>query len=245
MRDRAVTPPKGSALQKIQPADAAPARSADIVRFPDAFPQQGAARQTSLSYKRSLDVVVGGLALIALSVPMALIAVLVRVTSRGPAIFVQPRAGLNGTPFTCYKFRTMYVDQQDVSGLKHTVENDPRVTPLGRVLRKLSLDELPQLFNVLMGDMSIVGPRAHAVGMLALGVPYNVLVKDYDRRHLVRPGMTGLAQVRGFRGEVCDEAHARGRIAADLEYIGKASLWLDLKLMALTIPAVMSGRAAV
>ncbi|HAH11029.1 MAG TPA: exopolysaccharide biosynthesis protein [Alphaproteobacteria bacterium] len=194
--------------------------------------------------KRALDIVVAIIALIVLAVPLLLVTLLVRLTSAGPAIFRQKRAGLRGKVFTIYKFRSMYVAEQDLSGIKHTVKDDPRVTPLGLILRKYSLDELPQLVNVLKGDMSIVGPRAHAIGMKALGVPYHVLVRDYSLRHLVRPGITGLAQIRGFRGEVDTEAHARGRIANDLDYVRGLSIWSDVKIMVLTIPAVISGRAA-
>jgi polysaccharide biosynthesis protein PslA len=223
---------------------------AEILRFPDTgrasleLRQLISSRGLTLTAKRTLDVLVAGAAVLVLAVPLLLIAALVRVTSAGPAIFRQKRTGLNGSDFTILKFRTMYVELQDHTGIRHTVENDPRVTPVGKVLRKLSLDELPQLLNVLWGDMSIVGPRAHAVGMLALGVPYNVLVNEYDLRHLVRPGITGQAQINGYRGEVNDETHARGRIAEDLDYVRNMSIWRDLKIMALTLPAVMSGRAA-
>jgi lipopolysaccharide/colanic/teichoic acid biosynthesis glycosyltransferase len=222
---------------------------ADVLPFPEltqAAVLRDVVRQKSRTQnvKRATDFFVASVALVMLSPLLLLIAALVRLTSRGPALFQQPRTGLNGTTFTVLKFRSMYVELQDVSGLKHTVEADPRVTPLGRILRKFSLDELPQLLNVLRGEMSIVGPRAHAVNMLALGVPYDVLVKSYELRHLVKPGITGLAQVRGYRGEVTDENHARNRIQADLEYVRTANFWLDLQVMLKTIPAVISGRAA-
>lgn len=227
-----------------------PAQSASILRFPEAQSYAAELRNaldrsaSTVAMKRVMDIVVASLALIVLTPLLLTVAGLIRLTSIGPAVFRQRRTGLNGKEFTIFKFRTMYSELEDVSGVKHTVENDPRVTPLGRILRKYSIDELPQLVNVIWGDMSIVGPRAHAVGMKALGVPYDEFVRDYDLRHLVKPGLTGQAQVRGYRGEVRDEAHARGRIAEDLDYVRNMSLWLDVKIMVLTLPAVISGRAA-
>lgn len=194
--------------------------------------------------KRVMDISISAAALAVLGLPLLFVAALVRLTSPGPAIFRQRRTGLNGRTFTIFKFRTMYRELQDVSGVKHTVENDPRVTGLGQILRKYSVDELPQLLNVLWGDMSIVGPRAHPVAMVALGKPYDVLVPEYDLRNVVKPGLTGQAQVRGYRGEVCDEAHARGRIAEDLDYIRNLSIVRDLGIILATIPAVISTRAA-
>jgi polysaccharide biosynthesis protein PslA len=226
------------------------ASSAAILRLPDAAlsapnlkAKLARARWTPY-WKRGLDIAVASLALALLAPALLLVAGLVRLTSAGPAVFRQRRTGLNGKDFVILKFRTMYSELQDVSGVKHTIKNDPRVTPIGRLLRKYSIDELPQLLNVLWGDMSIVGPRAHPVAMLALGVPYNQFVRDYDLRHLVKPGLTGQAQVKGYRGEVTDEAHARGRVAEDLDYIRNMSVWRDIKIMVLTVPALISGRAA-
>lgn len=225
--------------------------SAAIFQFPEQFALATdlkaavESRKSTVARKRILDVIVAAAAMILLSPILLLIAAAIRLTSAGPALFRQRRTGHNGTEFTIFKFRTMYTELQDVSGVKHTVQDDPRVTPIGRWMRKYSIDELPQLLNVLMGDMSIVGPRAHAVGMLALGVPYDQFVRDYDLRHLVRPGLTGQAQIKGFRGEITDEAHAVGRVAEDLDYVRNMSIWLDLKIMVLTLPAVISGRAAV
>lgn len=223
--------------------------SAEILKFPETLVAseirtylEGAA--TTIRAKRAMDIVVAALALAVLSPFLLMFAALIRLHSAGPAIFRQQRTGLNGREFTIYKFRTMYSELADPTGVKHTVQDDPRVTPIGRFLRKYSIDELPQLVNVLKGDMSIVGPRAHAVGMLALGVPYNQFVRDYDLRHLVKPGLTGQAQIKGFRGEVCDEAHARGRVAEDLDYLRRLSIWRDLWIMAMTLPAVISGRSA-
>ena len=242
--------------QRSMPAAPSPRRGADpshsasILRFPDSQFASGELRAAlarmgrTVALKRAMDIVVASAALVLLSPALLIVAGLIRLTSAGPAIFRQRRTGQDGKEFVIFKFRTMYSELQDVSGVKHTVQDDPRVTAIGRFLRKYSIDELPQLANVLWGDMSIVGPRAHAVGMLALGVPYDQFVRDYDLRHLVKPGLTGQAQVKGYRGEVCDEAHARGRIAEDLDYVRNLSLWRDVKIMALTLPAVISGKSA-
>jgi polysaccharide biosynthesis protein PslA len=194
-----------------------------------------------LACKRALDITLAAFALIALSPVLLLIALAIAVTSKGPVLFVQTRFGRDNIPFRLYKFRSMYVDRQDLSGIAHTVEQDPRVTRIGRFIRRWYLDELPQLVNVLKGDMAIVGPRAQVMGMRAVGVCYEDLVPNYRARHAVRPGITGLAQVRGYRGEIKDAEHAIARIDADLEYIHTASLWLDLKILALTAPSVVFG----
>lgn len=197
-----------------------------------------------LGLKRLGDFVGALVLLVVLSPLLLAVALAVKLTSRGPVFFAQKRWGKDNRPFTVYKFRSMYADRCDVTGVQHTVANDDRVTPLGRFLRKTSIDELPQLLNVLVGDMSLVGPRAHVLGMKAVGRRYEDLVPEYFARHAVRPGLTGLAQVRGLRGEVADVGHARGRIESDLEYIARYSLWLDIKIAALTIPAVLTGKAA-
>jgi lipopolysaccharide/colanic/teichoic acid biosynthesis glycosyltransferase len=191
--------------------------------------------------KRVLDVVIASATLIALAPALLLIGLAIKLTSKGPMLFKQTRYGRDNIPFTLYKFRSMYVDRQDLSGIAHTVEHDPRVTKVGRFIRAWYLDELPQVINVLKGDMSIVGPRAQVMGMRAVGVCYEELVPNYRARHAVRPGITGLAQVRGFRGEIKNAEHAIARVDADLEYIQSASLWLDLKILVLTVPSVIFG----
>jgi exopolysaccharide biosynthesis polyprenyl glycosylphosphotransferase len=205
---------------------------------------QRRSKTATFAFKRCMDVVASALLLVLLSPVLLAVAAAVKLTSPGPVFFGQRRWGRGNAPFRLYKFRSMYVELEDKSGIAHTVQNDPRVTPVGRFIRKYSLDELPQLINVLKGDMSLVGPRAHVLGMHAVGVRYEDLVPEYFARHIVRPGMTGLAQVRGFRGEVADEDHARGRVACDLEYIRTFSIWQDIKIMVLTIPAVLFGYAA-
>ncbi len=198
-------------------------------------------RRIHFAIKRAMDVALSLVALLALSPLLIGVALMVRVTSRGPAFFSQLRWGKDGRTIRVYKFRSMYVDRCDITGVSQTTENDPRVTPLGRILRRTSIDELPQLFNVLRGDMSLVGPRCHAIGMKAAGMLYEELVPHYHLRHTVRPGITGLAQVRGFRGPTDVASVSRARIAYDLQYIRAFSIWLDVKIIALTVWTELRG----
>jgi lipopolysaccharide/colanic/teichoic acid biosynthesis glycosyltransferase len=163
------------------------------------------------------------------------IAIAIKLSSPGPVFFRQKRYGYRNRRFWIFKFRTMYVDRGDQQGVKQTIADDARVTPLGRILRKTSLDELPQLINVLKGDMSLVGPRPHVPGMLANGVLYEALIPYYFERHNMRPGLTGLAQVRGLRGSTTDPAAALARLDCDLEYIENWSLHRDVAIITHTI----------
>jgi Undecaprenyl-phosphate glucose phosphotransferase len=171
---------------------------------------------------------------------LVVISLLIKLGSPGPVFFIQERFGFNNNVIRVVKFRTMYVDQGDQSGAQRTLKNDPRVTPIGRVLRSLSLDELPQLFNVLRGEMSLVGPRPHAIAMKAGDCLYHLAVAQYPYRHRVKPGLTGWAQVNGFRGEVNTLEKAHGRIECDLYYIAQWSLWLDLKILLMTVGILIS-----
>jgi Undecaprenyl-phosphate glucose phosphotransferase len=175
---------------------------------------------------------------------MVVVALLIKLESRGPVFFVQERFGFNNNVIRVIKFRTMYDDRGDRSGAQRTVPNDPRVTRIGSLLRSLSLDELPQLFNVLRSEMSLVGPRAHAVRMRAGDRLYFDAVENYAHRHRVKPGITGWAQVNGCRGEIDTLEKARARVAHDLFYIERWSLWLDLKILALTPPILLSRHNA-
>jgi lipopolysaccharide/colanic/teichoic acid biosynthesis glycosyltransferase len=176
-----------------------------------------------------------GLALLLLALLMVAIAIAIKITSRGPVLFSQWRYGYRNHRFRIYKFRTMYMHLSDVTGTRQTIERDTRVTPVGRFLRSTSLDELPQLINVLIGDMSLVGPRPHVPGMLAAARPYEDLIPYYFQRHLVRPGITGLAQVNGCRGSTIQANAAIDRIDYDLAYIENWSLWLDIRILLLTV----------
>ncbi len=186
------------------------------------------------SIKRTVDILVSVVSLIMLSPLLLLIALAVRHTSPGPALFCQQRLGRDGVPFTLYKFRSMFVNAPDIrnpDGSTFNAEDDPRVTSLGRFLRKTSLDELPQLINVLKGDMSLVGPRPDQVDQLQY---YNA---EEKRKLRVKPGITGLAQTNG-RNNIPWEQRKR----LDLEYVEHQSLQLDLRILLLTIPYVLAGR---
>lgn len=181
--------------------------------------------------KRLEDIVVSFLILILISPLLLIIAILVKSTSKGPILFKQNRHGLNGTIIKVWKFRSMSVMEEGDS-VKQATKNDQRVTKVGAILRKTSLDELPQFFNVLFGSMSIVGPRPHAVSHNEY---YAERIDNYMLRHMVKPGITGLAQVSGWRGETDTLDKMQNRVKCDLEYIAHWSLWLDIKLIFLTI----------
>ncbi|MTI07203.1 sugar transferase [Roseibium denhamense] len=198
-------------------------------------PLAAARRKPQGWLKRLVDIAGAGFGLVLLAPLLIGIAAAIKLTSPGPVFFRQSRYGLNGMRFTIFKFRTMHVDQCDAAGVKQACANDPRITGIGKFLRRSNFDELPQLLNVLKGDMSLVGPRPHVPGMYAAGVPYEEFDKRYMERHQVRPGITGLAQVNGFRGETRDEHAARMRLEHDLDYIEKQSVQLDLKIIASTI----------
>ncbi|NUT00717.1 MAG: exopolysaccharide biosynthesis polyprenyl glycosylphosphotransferase [Sphingomonas sp.] len=194
--------------------------------------------------KRGEDMLFGGAALVFLAPLMGLTALLIRLTSPGPILFVQPRVGFNNEVINVLKFRTMFADQTDVGARATTTRDDPRVTPVGRILRKLSIDELPQLLNVIRGDMSLVGPRPHALEMRVGDRYYQDAVRGYAGRHRVRPGITGLAQVKGLRGEIRTVERAKRRVELDKEYIDRWSLWLDIYILIATVRAVLFDRDA-
>jgi putative colanic acid biosysnthesis UDP-glucose lipid carrier transferase len=187
--------------------------------------------------KRAMDLVLASVGLALLSPLMLVIAAAVKFTSHGPALFRQRRYGLNGEEILVYKFRSMTV-ADDGPVIKQATKLDSRVTPIGRILRKSSLDELPQLFNVLQGKMSLVGPRPHAI---AHNEMYRKLISGYMIRHKVRPGITGLAQVNGLRGETETLEKMTERVRYDLEYLRNWSPWLDMKIILGTLGLVVSG----
>ncbi|GEP01735.1 exopolysaccharide biosynthesis polyprenyl glycosylphosphotransferase [Methylobacterium haplocladii] len=198
--------------------------------YSDALPSADAPSCAKSASKRALDILFSGLAIFFLLPLLCLIALSVKASSPGPVIFKQERQGLDGKKFSILKFRSMRVvpDQGDV---RQAVKNDPRVTPLGRWLRKTSLDELPQLFNVLRGDMSIVGPRPHAV---AHDEYYLSRVVGYARRRRVKPGITGWAQIKGARGETPRIEDMKNRVDHDLWYIDNWSISMDAVIIFLT-----------
>ncbi len=175
---------------------------------------------------------------------MLVLAALIKLDSPGPVFFAQERYGFNNQVFRVLKFRTMHVALSDVSGATRTVRNDPRLTRIGRILRTFSLDELPQLVNVVAGQMSLVGPRPHAVGMRAGSQLYHEAVHRYFERHRVKPGITGWSQVNGLRGEIDTVEKAQARVRHDLYYIEHWSIWLDLKILLMTFRVITSRENA-
>jgi putative colanic acid biosynthesis UDP-glucose lipid carrier transferase len=181
--------------------------------------------------KRLQDVVLSSAILAVVAIPMLVISLAVRLTSPGPALFKQRRYGVDGKEIYVWKFRSMRV-QEDGERVVQATQDDSRITPMGAFLRRTSLDELPQFINVLMGEMSIVGPRPHAV---AHNEEYRELIKGYMLRHAVKPGITGWAQINGWRGETDVLSKMEKRVEHDLWYIQNWSFWLDLKIVLLTI----------
>ncbi|PHS10632.1 MAG: undecaprenyl-phosphate glucose phosphotransferase [Blastopirellula sp.] len=185
--------------------------------------------------KRSSDLVLGTLALMLFSVPMFLVALAVKLTSKGPVIFKQKRYGMDGHEILVWKFRSMTVCENS-DKVTQATKNDARITPVGAFIRSTSLDELPQLFNVLGGSMSLVGPRPHAT---AHNEEYRKVIQGYMLRHKIKPGITGLAQVSGWRGETDTLDKMEGRIQCDHEYIRHWSFWMDISILFRTVFVVL------
>ncbi|MEI6485829.1 MAG: undecaprenyl-phosphate glucose phosphotransferase [Sphingomonadales bacterium] len=175
---------------------------------------------------------------------MLLAAIAIKLDSPGPVLFRQPREGFNNSTFHCFKFRTMYHGRLEYKNITQASRDDPRVTRVGRILRRTSIDELPQLFNVLLGDMSLVGPRPHAASTRAGGRLFSDVVQSYAARHKVKPGITGWAQVCGWRGETDTEEKLIKRFEHDLYYIENWSIWLDFYILLRTVGAVLLPRNA-
>jgi Undecaprenyl-phosphate glucose phosphotransferase len=195
--------------------------------------------------KRVFDLVIGGALTLLFAPLMLVVALLIRLDSPGPVFFRQQRHGFNDRTIRIWKFRTMYVDQCDPGAVRVVTRGDPRVTRLGRILRKSSLDELPQLFNVLDGSLSLVGPRPHALDARSSRQErFAQIVSGYSARHRLPPGITGWAQIHGWRGEVSDPDSLRHRFEHDLYYIENWSLWLDLRVLLRTpLSLVNTSRA--
>ena len=191
------------------------------------------------------DKIIGTLALIALSPLMALIALAIKLDSKGPVLFRQRRHGFNNELVEVYKFRSLRAEHTDPDARKQVSKDDPRVTRVGRFIRKTSLDELPQLFNVVFtGNLSLVGPRPHAINAKAAEHSYDEAVDGYFARHRVKPGLTGWAQVNGFRGELDTVEKLRWRVNYDLEYIDNWSLVFDLRIILKTVTKLIYDPAA-
>ena len=194
--------------------------------------------------KRAVDIVLSSLALLALSPFMLLVALAIKLDSPGPVFFRQKRYGYNNRLIEVFKFRSMHQHQADATAEQQTTRGDARITRVGRFIRKTSLDELPQLFNVVAGSMSMVGPRPHATATKAAGILFEQAVKEYTSRHRVKPGITGLAQINGYRGETDTVEKIEKRVEFDLEYIENWSVWFDLYILMRTVPAVLFTREA-
>ncbi len=192
--------------------------------------------------KRLMDVLLASVLFVfVFSWLFPLIALLIKITSKGPIFFKQERIGLDNKKIFCYKFRSMVVDSCDTDskGKYHqAVKNDPRITKVGCILRKTSMDEFPQFWNVLIGNMSVVGPRPHPV---ALDRESEGIITNYQLRHLVKPGITGIAQVKGYRGPTYDVHLMQKRINHDVWYIKNWNLLLDVKIIMLTVSCILRG----
>jgi lipopolysaccharide/colanic/teichoic acid biosynthesis glycosyltransferase len=199
------------------------------------LPVAAKATATLLKAKRVADFAFSIVALVTLSPLFVVIAILIKATSDGPLLFTQNREGLNGKVFRMYKFRTLHWAASDLSGLNAVKARDPRLTRVGAFLRRTSFDELPQLFNIILGDMSLVGPRPQVPGMLIGNTRYDEVVPYYHLRHTMKPGLTGWAQANGLRGTVETTQSAKARVDHDLAYIANFSLALDLKILIWTI----------
>jgi Undecaprenyl-phosphate glucose phosphotransferase len=194
--------------------------------------------------KEAEDRIIAAIAIVLLSPVMLAVAIAVKRTSKGPILFKQKRHGFNNQLVEVYKFRSMYTDMSDASASKLVTKDDPRVTPVGRFIRKTSLDELPQLFNVLKGELSLVGPRPHATQAKAGDRIYNDVVDGYYARHRMKPGITGLAQINGWRGETDTEEKIQRRVEYDIQYIDNWSVWMDLYILAMTPVSLLNTKNA-
>ena len=194
--------------------------------------------ETSYSVKRATDLLIGAVALLGFVLLFPLIALGIKLTSKGPILFKQPRTGKNGNIFFCYKFRTMHVVQKNAkNGLPVvTQKGDNRIFSFGQFLRNTNLDELPQILNVIKGEMSLVGPRPYPVDECAY---WNQKFDDHFFRYILKPGITGFAQAQGYRGGTLDEELMRKRLDFDLIYIEKNSLQFDLKIIYKTVKRMM------
>lgn len=196
-------------------------------------------------WKRIQDLIIGSIALIILSPIMILTALAIKIETKGPVFFRQPRHGFNNQSFMCWKFRSMRTDMSDFKAEQQVTKDDPRVTKVGRFIRKTSIDELPQLFNVLAGDMSLVGPRPHAIGMKTGEALSEKLVSDYAHRHRIKPGITGWAAIHGSRGPVHTPEEVAQRVHLDTQYIDNSNFWMDLYIIIMTIPSLLGDKSKI
>lgn len=204
---------------------------------------RGSLRLIDRVKKRLFDLAIAIPALIFLGPLMIAVAIAIKLDSRGPVLFKQPRVGRGNVPFEIYKFRSMRQEQGDRDGKRSTGRDDDRISRVGRFIRKTSIDELPQLLNVVLGNMSIVGPRPHALGSTAEDRLFWEISHRYWERHLLKPGITGLAQVRGFRGATEKTSDFTDRLNSDLEYLSGWRLWRDIAILAATLKVLVHPNA--
>lgn len=202
-------------------------------------------RSGYLLAKRVLDLTLSVAGLIILAPLMAAVAIAIRLDSPGPIFFRQRRHGYMNEEFLVWKFRSMRTEATDHKAARQVTANDDRITRVGKFIRKTSLDELPQILNIITGEMSIVGPRPHAIGMLSGGAEASKLVETYAHRHRIKPGLTGWAAVNGSRGPVDTPEDVRRRVALDLEYVERQSFWLDVSIILRTAPCLLGDSGAV
>ena len=193
--------------------------------------------------KRVLDIILSAVGLIVLFPLLTFVALAIKIESKGPVFFMQSRVGRHNKLFRMFKFRSMYTDRCDLNAVQLTTRNDTRVTKVGGFIRRTSIDELPQLLNVLIGDMSIVGPRPHPLSAKAADQLYWDVDPRYRHRHSMKPGITGLAQVRGFRGNTERTEDLTNRLQADLEYLSQWSIWRDISIILKTFLVLKHSNA--
>jgi exopolysaccharide biosynthesis polyprenyl glycosylphosphotransferase len=224
------------------------AESATLSRLADIPLAHMSGRKTDIRralVKRAQDLILGTLALIVSAPLMAAVAIAVKLDSPGPILFRQRRHGFNNEEIVVWKFRSMRDDLRDEACQRQIEADDVRVTRVGRFIRRTSLDELPQIFNVLKGEMSLVGPRPHAPNMKTGAVESARLVAQYAHRHRIKPGITGWAAIQGSRGPLDTPERVRQRVGLDIEYIERQSFWVDLYIMIMTLPCLLGDRQAV
>lgn len=237
-----------NAVSLVVDQDGEDARNAALSRLAEAplAPIGGVSDPDRSAFaKRMQDLIVGGLMLAGLSPILALVALAVKLDSPGPIFFRQRRHGFNNEEILVWKFRTMRHEAADATASRQVTADDDRITKLGKLLRKTSIDELPQLINVLKGEMSLVGPRPHAVGMKTGETESARLVAEYAHRHRMKPGMTGWAAIKGSRGPLHSAADVKRRVQLDIDYIERQSFWLDIWVILVTAPVLLGDRAAV
>lgn len=213
---------------------------AEIANAPGAYVSGAPEDERRAISKRIFDVVMASVMLVCFSPFMLAVAAAIKMDSPGPIFFRQKRHGFNNEIIRVWKFRSMKTNLSAEERMtSQTKKDDPRVTRIGRIIRKTSLDELPQLLNVLRGEMSIVGPRPHAVGMTTDEEEVHAIVSDYAHRHRAKPGITGWAQINGSRGPVHTRAEVQERVRLDMEYVNRSSIWFDLYIMIMTAPCLL------